>query len=414
MEQPFIQNLFAQRIGGKDYGKSDVIYKFEKIKRAKLAALTANPHTSLIDLGIGEPDSSAEPQIIQTLYEEAINPHNRGYADNGCVEFKEAAARFMQQVFGVSLDPSTQIMHSIGAKAALSILPACFINPADVVLMTTPGYPVFGTHARYYGGEVYNLPLEESNNYLPDLTSIPKDILGRAKILVLNYPNNPTGASATLKFYEEIVAWAKAHSIIVIQDAAYSALTFADEKPLSILQVPGANDVAIELHSLSKSFNMTGWRMGWICGNPLIVKAYGDVKDNTDSGQFLAVQKAAAKALDNPDIVKKTASKYFRRMDLLVKALKNVGLDVTKPKAGFFLYCKSPKRATTASSKEEFKTAQDFTQWLIHAELISTVPWDDVSPSVRFSVTFEATTEAEENRVIHEIENRLKKYTFEF
>ena len=290
-----IQNLFAERIGGSQFGKSTAIYKFEKIKRAKRAAKAAKPDFPLIDMGVGEPDEMAFPEVIDALIEGAKNPANRGYADNGADELKQAAARYMNQVFGVQLDAMTEVMHSIGSKAALSILPTCFINPGDVVLMTTPGYPVFGTHAKYLGGEVYNMPLTEQNGFLPDLDAVPADIAKRAKVMVLNYPNNPTGACATREFFEQAVAYAKKHNILIVQDAAYAALRF-EGSPLSILQIAGAKDTAIELHSLSKSFNMTGWRIGWVCGNPLAVAAYANVKDNTDSGQFLGIQHAAADA----------------------------------------------------------------------------------------------------------------------
>lgn len=413
MQENYIQNLFADRIGGSLYGKGNAIYKFEKIKRAKRAAREQHPDVELIDMGVGEPDEKAFPQVIDALKREADNPDNRGYADNGGPEFLRSAARYMNDVFGVSLDPQTEILHSIGSKAALSILPAAFINPGDYVLMTTPGYPVFGTHARYYGGEVYNLPLTEENQFLPDLCSIPDDILAMAKVLVINYPNNPTGASATLSFFSQVVEFAKKHQIVVIQDAAYAALIF-EGKPLSILQVPGAKEVAIELHSLSKGFNMTGWRIGFVCGNPLLIKAYGDLKDNTDSGQFLAIQKAGATALDHPSITAEISHKYSRRMDLLVAALNRSGLKAIKPKGSFFLYVKSPVRSTKEGHTLEFNSAEDFSQWLIREKLISTVPWDDAGAYVRFSVTFSATGEEAEKQVIAEIENRLRGYQFEF
>ncbi len=213
------------------------------------------------------------------------------------------------------------MIHSIGSKAALSILPAAFINPGDYVLMTTPGYPVFGTHSKYYGGLVHNLPLTEANNFLPDLDSIPAEVLAKAKVLVINYPNNPTGASATPEFFAQVVDFAQRNNLVVIHDAAYAALVF-EGKPLSFLATPGAKEVGIELHSTSKSFNMTGWRCGFVAGNELLVKAYGDVKDNTDSGQFLAIQHAAAYCFDHPEITEKIAAKYSRRMDALVQVLR--------------------------------------------------------------------------------------------
>ena len=292
MSDSYIQNLFAERIGGVNYGKDTAIYKFEKIKRAKKAALDANPGAEIIDMGVGEPDEMAFPEVVAKLHEEAQKPENRGYSDNGGQALKVAAANFLEKVCGVNgIDPDTEVLHSIGSKAALSILPAAFINPGDYVIMTIPGYPVFGTHAKYFGGQVHNLSLTAENNYLPDLDSIQADVLEKAKVLVLNYPNNPTGASATPEFFAKVVEFAKANDLIVIHDAAYIGLVYDGNQPLSFLATPGAKDVGIELHSTSKNFNMTGWRCGFVAGNPLLVKAYGDVKDNTDSGQFLAIQR---------------------------------------------------------------------------------------------------------------------------
>ena len=415
MSESYIQNLFAERIGGANYGKQTQIYKFEKIKRAKRAALAAHPGTEIIDLGVGEPDEMAVPLSVRALCEEVQKPENRGYADNGCSEFKRAAANWMAKVCGViDIDPETEVIHSLGSKAALAILPAALINPGDVVLMTVPGYPVFGTHAKWYGGHVYNLPLTEENNFLPDLASIPKDTLNRAKALVLNYPNNPTGASATREFFANAVEFARQHKLVIISDAAYAALVF-DGQPLSILSIPGAKDVAVELHSMSKMYNMTGWRLGFVTGNPLLVKAYGDVKDNSDSGQFLAIQKACAASLEHPDITQKIAAKYSRRMDLLVAALRKFGFNATKPKGSFFLYVRAPKAVADATGRRtEFKSGEDVSQWLITEKSISTVPWDEAGAYLRFSATFIAKSEADERRVVAEIEKRFTGLKFEF
>ena len=416
MQESYIQELFAERIGGNQYGKLTAIYKFEKIKRAKRAALAANPGAELFDLGVGEPDAMADAGIVEALYAEAGKPENRGYADNGDAVLKQSAARYLREVCGVPVDPETQVIHSIGSKAALSILPAAFINPGDVVLMTVPGYPVFGTHAKYYGGVVHNLPLREENNFLPDLKSIPADILAKAKVLVLNYPNNPTGASATQEFFAEVVAFAKKNRIIVIHDFAYAALVF-EGMPLSFLATPGAMEVGIELHSTSKNFNMTGWRCGFVAGNELLVKAYGDVKDNTDSGQFLAIQHASAYAFDHPEITITIAKKYSRRMDLLVETLRASGFKARKPRGSFFLYVAAPKSAAPADGSGpavEFPTGEAFSQWMITENLISTVPWDDVGAYVRFSVTFAAKDAEEEKRVVAEIGRRLGRYTFQW
>jgi LL-diaminopimelate aminotransferase len=410
MNESYIQQLFAERIGGKDYGKSTAIYKFEKIKRAKRVAMAAHPGVELIDLGVGEPDEMAFPLSLQTLQSEAAKTENRGYADNGGPEFREAAARWMKNVCGVAdLNPDKEILHSLGSKAALSILPAALINPGDVAVMTVPGYPVFGTHSKWYGGEVFNLKLTEKNNFLPDFGEIPAAVLKRAKVMVLNYPNNPTGASATREFFADAVAFAKKHNLVIVSDAAYSALVF-EGKPLSILSVPGAKDVAVELHSMSKGFNMTGWRLGFVAGNELLVKAYGDCKDNTDSGQFLAIQKACAVSLDHPEITQQIAAKYSRRMDLLVATLRKLGFNATKPRGSFFLYVRAPK----AVGDLKFNSAEDVSQWLITEKLISTVPWDDAGPYLRFSVTFIAKGEADERRVVGEIEKRLAGASLEF
>jgi LL-diaminopimelate aminotransferase len=415
MSDTYIQNLFAERIGGRTYGQSTAIYKFEKIKRAKRAALAANPGAEIIDMGVGEPDEMAFPEVIAELHREALKPDNRGYADNGDAALKQAAARYLDRVCGVKgIDPETEVMHSIGSKAALSILPAAFINPGDYVLMTTPGYPVFGTHAKYYGGLVHNLPLTEANRFLPDLDSIPADVLARAKVLVMNYPNNPTGASATREFYAQVVGFAKKNRIVVISDAAYAALVF-EGRPMSFLDTPGAKDVGIELHSCSKSFNMTGWRIGFVAGNPLLVKAYGDIKDNTDSGQFLAIQHAAAYCLDHPEITEKIAAKYSRRMDALVETLNASGFNARKPQGSFFLYVKAPTAAVKGDgSRVSFKNAEEVSQWLITDRLISTVPWDDAGAYLRFSVTFIAKDQPDEARVLGEVKRRLGGVTFEF
>jgi LL-diaminopimelate aminotransferase len=415
MPESYIQNLFAERIGGGRYGKSGAIYKFEKIKRAKRSAMAAHPGTEIIDLGVGEPDEMASPEVVEMLCAEARKPENRGYADNGDAVLKQAAARYLDRVCGVKgINPETEVLHSIGSKAALSILPAAFVNPGDYVLMTTPGYPVFGTHSKYLGGHVHNLELSESNAFLPDLDRIPADVLEQAKVLVLNYPNNPTGASATPEFFARVVEFARNHKLVVIHDAAYAALVFQG-KPLSFLATSGAKEVGLELHSASKSLNMTGWRCGFVAGNELLVRAYGDLKDNTDSGQFLAIQHAAAHGFDHPEITEKIAAKYSRRMDGLVRVLSDAGFQARKPKGSFFLYVKAPVAAVaTDGTSIEFQSAEDVSQWLITEKLISTVPWDEVGAYLRFSVTFAARNVADETRLLGELAARLAGVRFEF
>ena len=415
MAETYLQQLFAERIGGIQYGRSTAIYKFEKIKRAKRAALAATPGAEIIDMGVGEPDEMAFPEVIAQLHAAALNPENRGYADNGDGVLKQAAARYLARVCGVAgINPDTEVLHSIGSKAALSILPAAFINPGDVVLMTTPGYPVFGTHAKYYGGAVHQLPLTAANQFLPDLAAIPAEILQRAKVLVINYPNNPTGASATPDFFRAVVEFAQRHRIVVISDAAYAALVF-EGKPLSFLATPGAKEVGVELHSCSKSFNLTGWRVGFVAGNELLVKAYGDVKDNTDSGQFLAIQHAAAYCFDHPEITEQIAAKYGRRMNALVETLRRAGFAARRPQGSFFLYVPAPTAARRADgSRITFQSAEEVSQWLITDRLISTVPWDDAGAFLRFSVTFVARDLADERRVVGEVARRLAEVQFEF
>ena len=414
MQESYLQDLFAERIGGNRFGKDTAIYKFEKIKRAKRAVQAAHPHTEMLDLGVGEPDEMAFPEVVDTLESEARKPENRGYSDNGGDALKTAAAKYLRLVCGVQIDADNQVIHSIGSKPALAILAAALINPGDVALMTVPGYPVFGTHARYYGGQVHNIPLTKENAFLPDLTAIPDDVLARAKVLVLNYPNNPTGASATSEFFARVVDFARAHRLAVIHDFAYAALVF-EGKPLSFLATSGALEIGVELHSTSKNFNMTGWRCGFVAGNEQLVKAYGAVKDNTDSGQFLAIQNASAYAFDHPEITAQIATKYSRRMDLLVPMLRSLGFAAEKPRGSFFLYVAAPIKAHRVEDGREFvfNTAEARSQWMITEHMISTVPWDDVAPYLRFSVTFQAPGgEDDERRVVQELKRRLERFVY--
>ncbi len=404
MSDPYFQSLFAERIGGVNYGKGTEIYKFEKIKRAKRKALAEHPERRLIDFGIGENDSMAAPSVRARMAQEIDRPENRGYADNGIQEFKDAAARLMKRSFGVELDPQTEVNHCIGSKTALAILPACFINPGDITLMTVPGYPVAGTHTRYYGGSVYRLPLLAENDFYPDLDGIPSEIRQKAKMLVLNYPNSPTGKVATQDFYKRVIQFAHDHQIVIVQDAAHILLTY-DQAPLSFLSVPGAREVGVEVHSLSKGFDMIGWRIGWVCGHPRLVQAFADVKDNCDSGQFMAIQKAAAQALDDPSIPQQIRTKYQRRLSKLVTMLNACGFDCKMPGGTYFLYCRSPRGAKGGL---EFANAEAASQHLITEQSIVTVPWDDAGAFLRFSVTYEAADEAAEDELMSAAAERLR------
>jgi LL-diaminopimelate aminotransferase len=406
---PWFQPLFAERLGGAHYGKGTKIYKFEKIKRAKRAALAAHPERRLLDFGIGENDDMADPLVREVLKREVDRLENRGYADNGIPAFKEAAAAFMQRVFGVALDPVTEVNHAIGSKPALAMLPAVFINPGDVTLMTVPGYPVAGTHTAYYGGEVYNLPLRAENGFYPDLNAIPADIRRRAKLLVLNYPNSPTGAVATRDFYRRVIDFARTHQVVVVQDAAHVLLTY-DGPPLSFLQVEGAREVGVEVHSLSKGFNMIGWRMAFVCGHPKIVQAFADVKDNCDSGQFMAIQQAARAALEHPELAEATRAKYRRRLEKLVRALGQVGFHAKMPSGTYFLYVPAPR----GCEGRTFATAEDASQFLIAEQSICCVPWDDAGPFLRFSATYLAADEAAEDALMAETVERLGKLRLQF
>ena len=348
----FMEDKIAQRLGGRQFGKSTAIYKFEKIKRAKAEAARLHPDVPIIDMGVGEPDQPADPIVVKRLAEEAGKPENRWYSDNGIPEFKQAAVRHLERVYGVTgLDPETHVVHGIGSKPILALLPLCFIDPGDVTLQTVPGYPVMATTTSAIGGQVFKLPLRRENNFLPDFAEIPADIRKRAKLLYINYPNNPTGAVADRAFFEKVIAFAREANVVVVQDAAYAALTFDGVKPLSFLSVPGAMEVGVEIHSLSKAFNMTGWRMAFVAGNPTVVSAFANVKDNNDSGQFRAIQKAGITALEHPEITEATAARYGRRHGLLCQALRDLGFDARKPKASFYCYVPAPRGAQGGAVK---------------------------------------------------------------
>lgn len=410
--ESYIQSLFADRLGGANFGKDTKVYKFEKIKRAKKAAIDQNPGKELFDLGVGEPDEMAFPGVVKKMQEETAKPDNRGYADNGIFEFKEAAVKYLEKNFGANcLDPAKHVTHSIGSKPALAMMPAIYINPGDITLMTIPGYPVMGTHTKWYGGEVLNLLLKAENNFLPDLDSIDSNTRKRAKLLYLNYPNNPTGAAATEGFYKKVIEFAGENNIVVVQDAAYAALSYG-EKPLSFLSIPGALEVGVEIHSLSKAYNMTGWRLAFVAGNELVVNGFANVKDNYDSGQFIAIQKAGIYALEHPEITEEIKIKYKRRLKMLIDALNGVGFSAALPAGSFYLYVKIPKGIKGGGRR--FASAEDFSQYLITEKLISSVPWDDVGSYVRFSATFSANSPDDEKRIMTEIKNRLSETEFEF
>jgi LL-diaminopimelate aminotransferase len=411
MSESFLQGNIAERLGGNQFGKDDTIYKFEKIKRAKRAAMDSNPGELLIDMGVGEPDEPAFPIVVETLKSEAGKSSNRFYTDNGIMSFRLSAQKYMKRTYGVDLEPETQINHAVGSKSALSLIPSCFINPGDISIMTIPGYPVMGTWTKYLGGEVVNLPLLNENGFFPDLETLTEDQRKRAKLLYLNYPNNPTGAAATIEQYKTAIDFCLENNILIVSDAPYAPLNFVG-KPLSILSIPGGMDCAVELHSMSKGFNMTGWRLAWICGNELAVNVFANVKDNADSGQFAAIQIAAARALDHADeITPKICEKYNRRLTALAETLSEIGFDAKRPDGTFFMYVPIPRGTKDGIV---FENGEAFSQWMITEKMISTVPWDDAGHYVRFSATFSATDIEEEKKILSLIKERLSNVDFIF
>lgn len=321
-------------------------YLFIEIDKKKRALLAAGK--DVINLGVGDPDLPTHTFIIDEMAKAIYDPKNHRYPfDEGVPAFRQAAAAFMNRRFtiaGTPLDADKNILTTIGSKDGIAHLPLAVVNPGDVVLVPQPGYPVYNTGAQFAGGKPYLMPLLEKNDFLPDFDAIPEAIKQQARLIWLNYPNNPTAATAPLSFYEKAVALAHKYNWVIANDLAYGEVYF-EEAPRSILEVPGAIDVAIEFHSLSKSFNMTGWRIGWAAGNPAIVAALGQVKGNVDSGQFNAIQVAGKVALDHydhPD-VKKQMAIYRERRDALHTGLTNLGWKFRKPTAGFFCWANTPK-----------------------------------------------------------------------
>ncbi len=320
-------------------------YLFIEIDKKKRALMQAGK--DVINLGVGDPDLPTHKFIIDEMAKAIYDPKNHRYPfDEGVPAFRQAAAAFMKRRFGVDLDADKNIITTIGSKDGIAHLPLAVVNPRDVVLVPQPGYPVYNTGALFAGGVPHVMPLLESNDFLPDLDAIPEEVKRRAKLIWLNYPNNPTAATAPIAFYEKAVALAHKYGWVIANDLAYGEVYF-EAAPRSILEVPGAMDVAIEFHSLSKSFNMTGWRIGWAAGNPAIIAALGQVKGNVDSGQFNAIQVAGKVALeqyDHPD-VKKQMAIYRERRDTLHTGLTNLGWKFRKPTAGFFCWANTPNGA---------------------------------------------------------------------
>jgi LL-diaminopimelate aminotransferase len=324
-------------------------YLFAELDRLKQEEIKKG--VDIISLGIGDPDLPTPPHIIEALAKAAKDPANHQYPSyEGMLGFRKAAADWYGSRFGVTLDPAREVLTLIGSKEGIGHLPLAFVNPGDVVLVPDPAYPVYQAGTLFAGGESYCMPLTPARKFLPDLGAIPADVLKRAKILWLNYPNNPTGAVAPKEFLAEAVAFARRYNLILAHDAPYSEIAFDGYRPESILNIPGAKDVAIEYHSVSKTYNMTGWRIGFAVGNAEILAGLGRVKQNTDSGVFQAVQYAAIAALTgSQQCVADNCRIWQERRDILVAALAEMGFTIQVPKATFYLWVPVPKGFTSSS-----------------------------------------------------------------
>ena len=317
-------------------------YLFAEISR-KIAAKKAQG-VDVISFGVGDPDMPTPAHIIDALVEAANDPANHGYPESdGLPEFRRAVAKWCERRFGLSFDPDKEILPLIGSKEGIGHIPLCFVDPGDVALVPDPGYPAYPVTVQLAGGTPYELPLLEENGYLPDLDAVPDDIAAKAKLLWLNYPSNPTAAVADVSFFERAAAFAQRHEIAIVHDLAYSEVAYDEYVPPSFLQAPGAREVSIEVHSLSKSYNMAGWRIGWAAGNAEMIDALGRVKSNLDSGIPNAIQRMAIAALEGPqDCIEEHNRVYQRRRDRLVDALRTIGLQVTAPKASLYLWAGLP------------------------------------------------------------------------
>jgi len=334
-------------------------YLFVEIDRAKKKAREEG--RDIIDLGVGDPDRPTPRFIIDALHKASLKPETHKYAlDKGLPELRIEIAKWYKRRFNVELDPDTEILPLIGSKEGIAHIPLAFINAGDVGLVPDPCYPPYNSSIIFAGGTPYKMPLLEKNAFLPDLKHIRAAVLGKAKTMFLNYPNNPTAAVCDKSFFKDVVKFAEKHNIIVCHDAAYSEMSFDSVKMPSFLETPGAKEVGVEFHSFSKIFNMTGWRLGFVCGNAKIVEALTKIKSNIDSGAFNAIQMAGALALTRVDKVTKEAVKlYEKRRDVFVEGLNNIGWEVPKPKATFYVWAPVLKRYTSVSLSGELLEKAD-------------------------------------------------------
>ncbi len=324
-------------------------YLFVEIDKAKSRA--RDEGRDIIDLGVGDPDIPTPKFIIDALTKAVHDPKTHRYVlDQGMFEFRSSAARWFKRRFGVDLDPENEVYPLIGSKEGIAHIPLAFVNPGNVVLVPDPCYPPYRSGTIFAEGEVVSMPLLENRKFLPDLKAVNHHILHKVKMLFINYPNNPTAASCDKKFFTEVVEFAAKHNIIVCHDAAYSEIAFDGFKPPSIFEVEGAKEVAIEFHSLSKTFNMTGWRIGFACGGAKIIEGLAKVKANIDSGVFSAIQRAGVVALDNYERhINSVIKVYAERRDILVDGLKSLGWNIERPKTTFYVWVRVPQRYTSAT-----------------------------------------------------------------
>lgn len=324
-------------------------YLFKEIDRKKEEVKRRG--VDIIDLGVGDPDLPTPPHIVEALKKAAEDPENHRYPSySGMHLFRDKVAEWYESRFGVRLNPETEVLTLIGSKEGIAHLPLAFINPKDLVLVPSPAYPVYKIGTIFAGGEVFTMPLLKANGFLPDLSSIPEEVLKEAKLMFINYPNNPTAAVADRSFFEKVIEIGKRYNILICHDLAYSEMCFDGFWPPSILEIPGAMEVAIEFHSLSKTYNMTGWRLGFAVGNSEAIGALGAIKSNVDSGAFQAVQFAGIAALEgDQSCVEEMREVYRKRRDLMVSGLRSLGLNLETPKATFYLWVEVPKGYTSQS-----------------------------------------------------------------
>ena len=316
-------------------------YLFASIDRMKQKAIEKG--IDLIDLSIGDPDLPTPALIVKAMKKAVESPVNHRYPSyEGMLSFRKSVALWYKKRFGVTLDPHVEVLSLIGSKEGIGHIPLAFVNPGDIVLVPSPGYPVYATGTLFAGGQSYMMPLREENDFLPDLESIPKRVLLKSKLIFVNYPNNPTSVTAPAKFFKDLIRIASKYNIVVCHDASYTEIYYG-KKPLSFMEIPGAKQVGIEFHSLSKTYNMTGWRIGFAVGNSKVLEGLGKIKTNLDSGVFQAIQEAAIAALnmDNRTLggIRNT---YKARRDILYKGVKRLGLHALNPDATFYIWVKTP------------------------------------------------------------------------